>query len=106
MKIPKEIKRFCPYCKKHTIHKVKQEKNRGKNKAHPLTRESKIRLKLRGVITGFGNKGKISRGAMNKWKRYNKKHTKKTDLRYTCTECKKTSVPNKKGIRTKKLVLE
>jgi large subunit ribosomal protein L44e len=106
MKIPKEIKRYCPHCKTHTIHKVKNEKNRGKNKAHPLSQFSQIRLKLKGVTTGLGNKGKISRGALNSWKRFNKKHSKKTDLRFTCTVCKKTNVSADKGIRTKKIQIE
>ena len=106
MKIPKEIKRFCPYCKKHTIQKVKQEKGRGKNKTHPMTRGSKMRLILRGRITGFGNSGSFSRGPMNTWKRYNKKHSKKLDLRYTCTECQKVNVPSGSAIRTKKVVFE
>ncbi len=106
MKIPKEMKRFCSKCKKHTLQKVKNEKNRGKNKTHPMTRFSQIRMKLRGLTTGTGNKGARSRGALNSWKRFNKKHSKKTDLRYTCTECNKTNVSADKGIRSKKISVE
>ncbi len=106
MKIPKEIKRYCPHCKKHTIQKVKNEKNRGRNKTHPMTQFSQVRMKLRGLTTGMGNIGKVSRGALNSWKRYNKKHTKRTDLRYTCQECKKTNVSADKNLRTKKLLIE
>jgi len=106
MKIPKEMKRYCPKCMKHTLQKVKNEKNRGKNKTHHLTQFSKIRQKLRGYETGTGNQGRMSRGSMNSWKRYNKKHSKKTDLRYTCTVCGKTNVSSGKGIRSKKISVE
>ncbi len=106
MKIPKEIKRYCPSCKKHTMQKVKLEKNRGKNKTHPMSQFSQVRLALRGRTTGTGNKGARSRGALNSWKRFNKKHSKKADLRYTCSECKKTNVSADKGIRSKKIQVE
>lgn len=106
MKIPKEIKRYCPNCKKHTLQKVKNEKNRGKNRAHPMTQFSQIRMKLRGLSIGRGNKGKLSRGALNSWKRFNKKHSKRSDLRFTCTVCTKTNVSADKGVRSKKLVIE
>ncbi len=103
MKLPKEIKRFCAHCKKHTIHKVKEEKNRGKNKTHPMTKGSKLRLILRGRITGFGNSGSFSRGAVNSWKRSNKKRSKKIDLRFTCTECSKSSTKRGGSFRAKKI---
>ena len=106
MKVPKEVKRFCPKCKKHTLHKVKNEKNRGKNKTHPMTRFSQIRMKLRGLTTGTGNMGARSRGALKSWKRFNKKHSKKTDLRYTCTICNKTNVSSSKGTRSKRISIE
>ena len=106
MKIPKEIKRYCPNCKTHTLQKVKNEKNRGKNKTNPMTQFSKMRMKLRGLTTGRGNKGKMSRGALNSWKRFNKKHSKRTDFRFTCTVCKKTNVSGDRGIRCKKVQVE
>jgi len=106
MKVPKEMKRFCPKCKVHTAQKVKNEKNRGKNKTNPLTQFSKIRMKLRGLTTGRGNAGKMSRGALNSWKRFNKKHSKRIDLRFTCPTCKKTNLSSSKGARTKKISIE
>lgn len=106
MKVPKEMKRYCVSCKKHTLHKVKIEKNRGKNKAKPLSQFSQIRMKLRGLSAGTGNSGKLSRGALNSWKRYNKKHSKRTDFRYTCSECKKLSTSAGGTPRTKKIVLQ
>lgn len=108
MKVPKEMKRFCPSCKKHTNQKVKNEKNRGRNKAHPLSKFSTLRLSLRGIGTGIGmgNAGRYSRGALNSWKRYNKKHSKRIDLRFTCPECGKTNVSADRGTRTKKISIE
>jgi len=106
MKIPKEIKRYCPHCKTHSTQKVKNEKNRGRNKSNPLSQFSQIRLKLKGLTTGRGNLGRYSRGALNGWKRFNKKHSKKTDFRFTCQTCKKTNVSGSSGIRTKKIQVE
>jgi large subunit ribosomal protein L44e len=105
MKFPKKRRRYCPYCKKHTEQSVKQEKARGKNKAHPMSRGSRTRMRLRGRDRGMGNKGKTSKGAMTGWKMYNKKRTKKTDLRYTCAECKKTQIIGE-GFRTAKIEFE
>lgn len=106
MKIPKEIKRYCPSCKKHTTQKVKNEKNRGRNKSTPMSKFSQIRLKLKGTSTGTGNRGRLSRGALNSWKRYNKKHSKRTDFRFTCQSCNKTNTSTGKGIRSKKIQVE
>jgi large subunit ribosomal protein L44e len=106
MKYPKEMKRYCPHCKKHTLQKVKDEKNRGKNKTHTMTKFSKIRQELRGIGIGMGNQGRMARGSMNSWKRFNKKHSKRPDLRFTCQECKKTSVSGNRGVRSKKIIVE
>lgn len=108
MKLPKEIKRYCPKCRCHTTHKTKEVKGRGRNAAHPLSKFSMTRLAFRNIGSDFGtgNKGRYSRGAMNSWKRYNKKMTKKVDLRYVCNECNKQNVPGKKANRTKKLIIE
>lgn len=106
--MPKQIKRHCPNCRKHTLQKVKHEKGKGRNKTHPLSKFSKTRLQKRGIGIGIGmgNRGRYSRGAMNSWKRYNKKTSKKTDLRFTCEECKKTNVSADKGFRAKNLNIE
>ena len=106
MKYPKEMKRYCPSCKKHTTQKVKLEKNRGKNKTHHQTKFSQIRMKLRGLTQGLGNMGARSRGAMNSWKRYNKKHSKRPDLRYTCSACSKTNTSGDRAPRSKKFSVE
>lgn len=100
MKLPKTIKRFCPYCRKHTEHKVAQAKKRTRSTAHPLSRGSRIRVEKRGRGRGYGNTGKFSKPP--KPKMTGKKQSKKTDLRYACNVCKKSHV-QKKGFRAKKV---
>jgi len=102
MKLPKTIKRHCPYCKKHTDHKVSQAKRRTPSSTHPLGYGSKKRARLRGSARGAGNLGRYSKPAVTKFKMSGKKASKKTDLRYQCTVCKKTHVQSS-GIRAKKV---
>ena len=105
MKVPKEMKRYCPKCTSHTTQKVKIDKGKGRNKAHPLSKYSRTRLAARRIGQGFGtgNSGRLSRGSQNSWKRQNKKHSKKIDFRYTCSVCKKMNLSGDKGPRTKKM---
>lgn len=107
MKVPKQMKRLCPKCKKHTTHKVSQAKRKGLNATHHQTRGSRKRqnLRSRGVGIGMGNRGRFSRKAITKFKMTGKKLTKKTDFRYQCAECKYISV-QAKGMRLKKVELQ
>ncbi len=101
MKIPKTIKRYCKFCRKHTEQKVAQNK---KKAASSLSRGSKYRARKRGSARGIGNLGRYSKPAVTKFKRTGAKNTKKTDLRYTCGVCKKsTSQPF--GLRSKRVEL-
>ena len=99
MKLPKAIKRFCRTCKKHTEQKVALNKKRP---ARSLSRGSKYRARLRGVARGQGNLGRYSKPAVTKFKRTGAKNTKKTDLRYTCVVCNKSS-SQPYGLRVKKV---
>ena len=99
MKIPKLTKRYCPYCKKHTEHKVSQTKKRA---ASSLTYGSKVRARLRGKARGAGNLGRYSKPAVTKWKLAGKKQSKKTDIRYECKTCKKIHL-QKKGKRARRV---
>lgn len=99
MKLPKTMKRYCPYCKKHTKHKVMQSKKRSPSS---LKYGSKRRARKRGQARGIGGMGRYSKPAMSRWKMTGKKQSKKTDLRYVCSECKKTHA-QKKGFRAKKV---
>lgn len=105
MKIPKSLKRFCPYCRKHTSHKISNPRHRGLGKSHPLTRWSKKRTKLRGLRRGTGNLGRFSRPPIAQWKMTGAKQSKKTDLRFTCEVCKKIHV-QRKGTRAKKVEIK
>jgi len=102
MKLPKTTKRYCPYCKKHTQHKISQVSTGHKRGA--MKRGSKERVKKRGRGRGFGNLGKWSKPAVTKWKRKTKA-TKKTNTLYTCQNCKK-SHGQKKGKRTSRVQIE
>ena len=99
MKIPKSKKRLCKTCKKHTAHKVAQNKKRT---ASSLSQGSKYRARKRGLARGVGSLGRYSKPAVTKFKRTGAKSTKKTDLRFTCGECKKSSTQST-GIRAKRV---
>ncbi|MDP3990264.1 MAG: 50S ribosomal protein L44e [archaeon] len=101
MKIPKSMMRLCKTCKKHTEHKVAQNKRRT---ASSLSLGSKYRARKRGQARGVGGHGKYSKPAVTKFKRTGAKTTKKTDLRYTCNICKKISC-QAVGIRSKHVEL-
>ncbi len=101
MKIPKTVKRYCPYCRKHTEHKVSQTK---KKSPSSLKKGSKYRARKRGLARGTGNRGRYSKPAISKFKMSGKKTTKKTDFRYQCTVCKKIHT-QAKGLRTKRVEL-
>ncbi len=100
MKVPKQVRRHCPRCNKHTTQKVLLAKNRGRNQRHPLSTGSKKRVRMRGERRGTGNLGKYSKPP--KPKMTGKKITKKTDFRYQCTECRKMT-PQASGIRAKRV---
>jgi len=101
MKFPKQTKTYCKKCKKHTIHKITQAKNKDRG---PLKKGSIKRGKLRGRGIGAGNKGKWgSKPAISKWKRTGAKTSKKLNLILTCNECKTKQI--KSGQRAKKVEL-
>ena len=102
MKFPKTVKRFCPYCRKHTEHKVLVSK---KKSPSPFKYGSKIRARRRGRARGTGNLGRYSKPPVTQWKMTGKKQTKKTDLRYQCSVCSK-SHSQREGFRVKKLEFE
>ena len=99
MKLPKNMKRLCKTCKTHTEHKVAQNK---KKMASSLSRGSKYRARKRGLARGTGGLGRYSKPAVTKFKRTGAKNTKKTDLRYLCSKCKKIST-QAQGIRAKRV---
>jgi len=103
MKIPKTTNRYCPYCNKVTAQKIKNVSTGGKRGS--LKRGGIPRAKLRGLGVGIGNKGRWgSKPANSKFKRKSKT-TKKTNIMYTCKECKKSKY-QKKGKRAGKQLQE
>jgi len=103
MKFPKTTKRYCPYCRKHTEHKISIVSSGHKRSS--LKRGSIERARKRGRGRGFGNLGKWgSKPAVTKWKRKTKS-TKKTNWLYTCQVCKK-SHGQRKGKRAGKIQIE
>jgi len=101
MKLPKLKNRHCPFCNKHTEHKVSESKKRTRGTAHPLSHGSKKRIQSRGRM-GSGNQGKYSKPAISKWGMAGRKTSKKTDLRYECSKCKKKHA-QKEGVRAKRI---
>ena len=99
MKIPKVVKRYCPKCKAHQEHKVSQNK---KKSPSSLTYGSKVRARRRGKARGMGGMGRYSKPAISKFKMTGKKLSKKTDLRYECKVCKKSTMQSQ-GIRAKRV---
>jgi len=103
MKLPKETRRYCPYCKKHTSQSLLTAKQRGRSTAHPLSKCGNSRLMSRGLISGYGNKGKYSRKGPKDWK-MKTKVTKKITILYKCKVCGKMK-GIKKGIRSSRIVI-
>mgnify|MGYP000453934466 CR=1 FL=1 len=105
MKMPKKIRKYCKYCGKYQEMTVSQAKSMGRNKAHPMSWGSRLRMRRRGLDRGAGNKGKTSKGAVSSWKRYGVKSSKKTDLRFKCSVCGKIMVQSS-GFRAKRIEIK
>ncbi len=84
---PRKIKRYCPTCKKHTIHEVDRIK---KKKASELKQGQR---RFRRVTSGY-------RGFPRPKPEGREKITRRVGLKYMCTECKKSHQPP--SIRAKK----
>jgi large subunit ribosomal protein L44e len=102
MILPKTRKRYCKYCKKHTLHKIVLVSSGHKRGA--MRKGSKERARLRGRVRGYGNMGRWSKPAVTKFKRKTK-GTKKTNIMYTCTVCNK-SILQSKGKRVSKVQIK
>jgi large subunit ribosomal protein L44e len=87
MQKPRKIKRYCPYCKKHTIHEVDKVKKR---KASELKQGQR---RFRRVMQGYG-------GFPRPKPEGREKTSRRISLKYKCSECKKIHQPP--SIRSKK----
>jgi len=95
MKINKKVKRYCPFCKKHTTQK--QDLLTSGGKRGPLTAGAR-RHQRRSGVHGYGSTPRPL-GAEKA------KTSKKTQLKYTCEVCKKAHM-RRHNIRAKKMVKE
>ncbi|MEM5797963.1 MAG: 50S ribosomal protein L44e [Candidatus Aenigmatarchaeota archaeon] len=93
MKFPKTIRTLCPYCKKHTEHKVSVVKKRARGSGHPM---SLAQRRFERKIKGYGSFPRPNPKGEGKT-------TKKVDIRLECQECKKKHT--KKGFRARKFEL-
>ena len=84
---PRKIKRYCPYCKKHTIHEVEKVKKR---KAGELKQGQR---RFRRVMRGY-------RGFPRPKPEGREKTSRRIALKYKCSVCKKSHQPA--SIRSKK----
>jgi large subunit ribosomal protein L44e len=93
MEIPKTQKRYCPFCKKHTLHSIRRI---GVGKKKGLLKQGQRRFKRK--MKGFGSFPKSN-------PKGRAKPTRKLDLRYKCKECGKEHTIGK-GFRVKKFELK
>ena len=87
MQKPHKVKKYCPFCKKHTIHTVDKVKRR---KASELKQGQR---RFRRVTSGY-------RGFPRPKPEGREKTSKRVNLKYTCEVCKKSHQPP--SIRAKK----
>jgi len=99
MKMPKKVNRYCPKCKVHTEHKVIQVKS---SRKRATLKKGQRRHERRAGVSGYGG---YPRPKPEHCKRWSVKLTKKLDLRYECSKCKKQTV-RKQGFRLKKFEFE
>ena len=88
LKIPKTVKMYCKFCKEHTKHEVERVR---KKKASELNLGQR---RFRRATSGFG-------GFPRPKPEGREKPTKRVNLRYRRTKCKKASTPPSQ--RAKKL---
>lgn len=87
MKLPKETKRYCPYCKKHTDQTLLTAKQKSRSASHPMSRGSPSRVKLRS-LQGIGNWGRRSKKGAKDYK-MKSKVTKRISVLFKCKVCGK-----------------
>lgn len=94
MKIPKQVKTYCPHCKKHTTHKVAQLKI----KARPAAKKHALGLGSRKMARVFAGYGGFPRPVI----REKFKTSRKATFILTCDTCKKAHT-KRHLVRTKKV---
>jgi len=92
MEMPRRFNTYCPRCNEHHEHEVEKVRN-----GRPTGMKWNARQTKRGKKT-IGNAGKFSKVPGGD------KPTKKTDLKYRCSECGKAHL--RKGWRAGRLVFQ
>ena len=90
MEYPREVKTYCPYCKRHTIHKVEIVKKKPRRTLAQGQRRFLRKMKGYGSFPKENPKGR-------------EKPTKRVDIRLRCTVCGKSH--SIEGWRAKKFKL-
>jgi large subunit ribosomal protein L44e len=90
VKLPRNVNRYCPTCKKHTLQAVERMKKR------KASEHKRGQRRFRRVMAGY-------RGFPRPKYEGREKPTKRVALRYRCKDCSKAHQP--KGIRAKKFEL-
>ncbi|KHO48011.1 MAG: large subunit ribosomal protein L44e [archaeon GW2011_AR5] len=91
MKMPKNQRKYCPFCRKHTEHIVEEAKRK------PRRQDTRSQRRFLRKMKGYGSFPKEN-------PKGREKPTRKLDFRYKCTVCnKKHSIGE--GFRSKKLEL-
>ncbi len=93
MKAPKTVRTYCPKCRKHTEHTVKIVKKRARSSKRP---ESQSQRRFERKMAGYGGFPRPNPHGEGK-------PTKKLNLSYLCSVCKKQHM--RKGFRAKKYEL-
>lgn len=85
VKIPKNMSRYCPFCKKHTKVGVERVSTAGRRAGSALKAGSRYRI--RKLHYGYGGS---PYPMMEHGTKYGAKTSKKVLLRFTCSICKKS----------------
>ena len=93
MEMPKTQKKYCPHCRKHTVHTVRRI-GVGKVKRRMAQGQRRFKRKMK----GFGSFPRPNPNGRAK-------PTRKLDLRYKCKECGKEHTIGK-GFRAKKFEIK
>lgn len=92
VKLPKSVRTHCPYCNKHTLHKLEKVRKGRPSSLSWIARQKERRA------SGIGNKGKFSKVPGGE------KPTKRVNVRFRCTECNRAH--SRKMFRASKFELE
>ena len=76
MKMPKNQRKYCPFCRKHTEHIVEEAKRK------PRRQDTRSQRRFLRKMKGYGSFPKEN-------PKGREKPTRKLDFRYKCTDCNK-----------------